>query len=163
MKELRLATGEVVLLDDEDYERVCGSKWWLLTTEAGGRYAYRPARRADGGHTTVLMHRIITGAAPRQQVDHWDNNGLNNQRENLRVCTRSQNNANKKKAKGQSSIYKGVSWNKTKKCWQAFVKKDGKSMFLGYFDLEQEAAMAYDTRAVELFGEFARPNFQGTK
>lgn len=160
MRELRLATGEVALVDDEDYDRVAGSKWWLLTTPAGGRYAYQPATRADGGHTSVLMHRVIMNARPRQQVDHKNGNGLDNQKSNLRVCTISQNNANKKKRPGQSSQFKGVSWNKTRKRWQAFIKKEGRSMFIGYFDDETTAAKAYDAKAIELFGEFARPNFQ---
>jgi hypothetical protein len=158
MKTVLLAKGEEAFVDDEDYEAVRATKWWLLRTKSGKLYAYRPVRKESGQYSTVLMHRIIMGALPRQLVDHEDGNGLNNQRGNLRVCTTSQNNANKAALK-HSSQYKGVSWSKAKKKWQAYIKISGKSKFLGYFVDEAVAAKKYDEAAIATFGEFARPNF----
>jgi hypothetical protein len=83
--------------------------------------------------------------------------GLNNQRWNLREATTSQNHANRKKTRGLSR-YKGVYWQKIGEKWSAAVKYQGLKHYLGLFKDEADAATAYNLKAFELFGEFARFN-----
>ena len=103
------------------------------------------------------MHRLIMGAQPGQLIDHKNRKGLDNQRGNLRFCTRSQNQANAKKRAG-SSRYKGVTWDKHWDKWRAMIGVRSKRFHLGYFDDEDDAGRAYNRAATEYFGEFARPN-----
>lgn len=94
------------------------------------------------------------------QVDHINGDGLDNQRHNLRAATARQNRqAFKKKVRGASSEFRGVSWNVKSKKWRAGIKINGMSKHLGFFATERDAALAYDTGAREYFKEFAAPNF----
>jgi len=98
------------------------------------------------------------------KVDHEDHNGLNCQRYNLRVATNAQNNMNqKKRSDGLSSKFKGVCWHKRYVKFQADIRLNGKSKFLGMFVSELDAALAYDAAAREHFGEFALCNFPPKK
>lgn len=90
--------------------------------------------------------------------DHIDGDGLNNQRLNLRQSTKSQNNMNTNKGQGYSSKYKGVTWDKARKKWKCGIKINGKQIFIGRFIEEDDAALAYNQKASELFGEFSRLN-----
>ena len=67
---------------------------------------------------------------------------------------------NSAKRTGKSSIFKGVVWYKITGKWRATIKIAQKDIHIGYFDTELEAAEAYDEKALELFGEFAKPNFK---
>ena len=113
----------------------------------------------DGKQTSVRMHRVITGAPKSRQVDHINGNGLDNTRINLRLCDASQNQANRGKPINCKSGFKGVSWNKQKRKWIAFIQVLGKHIYLGGFDCKIYAARVYDEKAKEVFGEFARTNF----
>tara|TARA_R110002153_G_scaffold243104_1_gene398385 strand:+ start:62 stop:532 length:471 start_codon:yes stop_codon:yes gene_type:complete len=84
------------------------------------------------------------------QIDHININSLDNRIENLRVLTASQNNRNRNKFKNCSSIYKGVSWHKRDKKWFARINIDGKNKYLGQFDNEEEAHLAYEKEYEEL-------------
>jgi hypothetical protein len=104
------------------------------------------------------MHRQITGAAAGLVVDHIDNDGLNNRRSNLRICTIKQNSRNSR-SPGGASRYKGVSRDKRHKKWRVKIICNGKRISVGYFANEIKAALAYDEHAKELFGEYAYLNF----
>jgi len=108
------------------------------------------------------MHRLIMNAPEGLVVDHIDRNGLNNRKCNLRLCTKAQNVQNSRPRRNRSSKYKGVFWNKLNKKWSASIHKGDKRIYLGGFDDEIEAALAYDRKAAELFGEFAYLNFRTT-
>jgi hypothetical protein len=115
--------------------------------------------RAENGKA-IYMHLEIMSAPDGMEVDHMNGNGLDNRRENLRLCTRAQNRMNSVKRIGKSSTFKGVYWHKNCRKWRASLKLDGKEIHIGYFNTELEAAEAYDEKALELFGEFAKPNFK---
>ena len=106
------------------------------------------------------MHRMILGVTDSSlHVDHRDHNGLNNTRSNIRVGTPRQNSYNQRPKRGGSSQFKGVSLNKARSRWVAFIRIDGRNTQLGYFQDEEDAARAYDEAARKHHGEFAYLNF----
>ena len=105
----------------------------------------------------VFMHRVIAGAERGQKVDHINRDPLDNRRVNLRLCSQHQNLLNKPGNPEALSPYKGVSWHKY--AWVARITLNRKTKWLGYFRSQEEAALAYDEAAREIFGEFALLNF----
>jgi hypothetical protein len=104
--------------------------------------------------SSLRVHRLFFywkyGYLPNL-VDHKDRNKLNNNIENLRELTKSENNANVEKRKnGATSKYKGVSWHKRVRKWEARLKANGKNLFLGYFNNEDDAGQAYNDKIREL-------------
>ena len=158
-REIPLTKGFVALVDDEDFERVNAFKWHFLRGRRGG-YA---ARRGRDSHV-VLMHREILGAPDGVPVDHISGDGLDNRRANLRECSNAENARNQVKHKAWrgrpcTSQYKGVHFNRADQRWVSMIRENGRSRYLGGFLSEIEAALAYDTAAKQVFGEFARFNF----
>jgi hypothetical protein len=149
-QQIVLTKGGIALIDDEDYERVSLHKW---TLDSNG-YAVRKVNRRK-----VLLHRFILDASPGFDVDHSNHNPLDNRRENLRICTRSQNSVNRGPKPGCTSRYKGVCWHRRSERWRAKLCVNGKFLYLGEFVDETKAAMAYDAAAYSVFGEFAYLNF----
>lgn len=154
--------GRFAKVDDADFDRVNQYKWFLQKI---GYVEYAVVDIIeDGKRKYVYMHRLILDKelSGNQRVDHRDGDGLNNQRENLRACTGSQNCINKGKNKNNTSGYKGVilhKGDKRKKKWKAQIKVDRKVIVVGYFLTKEEAAKAYDEAALKYFGEFAKTNF----
>lgn len=157
MKEIPIACGRyVVLVDDEDYEYLSTFKWNQAGKPGRFIYACRSARRSLGERgTTVLMHRVIMNAPSGMMVDHRDGNTLNNQRSNLRVCTRAQNMWNAKPSRNSTSSVKGVGFNRTSGKWIARVSVNGERKQVGTFSDKQSAIDACRIAATELHGEFA--------
>lgn len=149
MKEIPLTRGKVALVDDQDYERVAAYSWCAMPAPGGLWYALT----AHG----ILLHRFLLDAPANKMVDHVDRNGLNCQRYNMRLATNAENQHNAKKRTDNTSGYRGVWANKGK--WIASIKIEGKPCYLGRFNSPEEAARAYDAKARETRGEFARTNF----
>jgi hypothetical protein len=105
------------------------------------------------------MHRQVTNAPKGLVVDHINHNGLDNRRANLRLCTKQQNNCNSRSFRHKTSNYKGVFKEKGSKKFRAYIRFNKKPVHIGMFELEIDAAKAYDKKAKELFGEFAYLNF----
>lgn len=159
MKEIQLSQfgknkGKyVALVDDEDFETL-NQFWWSAKKDGNTFYAARKIM-IDSKWTTQYMHcEIMNGKG----VDHIDGNGCNNQKDNLRFCTTSENCMNQRKCTNKSSIYKGVYFYKPYNKWRAQIRINYKKIFLGYFDSEVDAAKAYNEKAIELFCEFANLN-----
>ena len=108
---------------------------------------------------TIKMHRAILNAPPGMFCDHKNHNPLDNRRCNLRTCTPLQNACNQLPRPGGTSRYKGVFWQKQRRKWVARIKHRGRTFHLGYCNYEADAAIAYDDKAIELFGEVACFNF----
>jgi len=155
--KIPLTQGRFAKVDPEDYIWLSQFRWHCKTN-TNAIYAVRTITIA-GRSKRIYMHRLIMNTPPGLVCDHVNHNGLDNRKANLRNCTISQNNRNARSAKGASSKYKGVSWNKLRQKWAAYIKKDGIQFNLGCFDDEREAAKAYDKKAVQLFGQFASLNF----
>ena len=113
------------------------------------------------GLASRLLHRTIMNCPEGMVVDHQFHDTLDNRKENLRICTVSQNAMNKRKSIG-SSRFKGVSWHKRDKKWKGKIVHNGRRISLGNFSSEEEAARAYDAKALKLFGEFSCLNFPET-
>lgn len=154
MKKIWLNKGKYTLVDNKDYDHL--SQWkWCITN---GGYARRTISK-DGKVVGISMHRLIMDTPDGMETDHINHDKLDNQRQNLRICTKSQNHFNRLKNRVGSSYYRGVSWNKQKKSWETAIKLNKKRIFIGYFKNERYAAMAWDIWAKDLYGKFARLNF----
>lgn len=126
---------------------------WTLATKRG--YVARTAFH-DGKRTMIYMHREIKGFPDGLDVDHEDGNHLNNTDGNLRVATRSQNNANQHKVReGKTSKYRGVCRYPRSGKWLAQIVSKNKNIRIGLYEVEEDAARARDGAALALHGEFA--------
>lgn len=160
-REIELTKGKVAIVDDEDYEWLIKLKWHYnprQNEKTTTGYAVHNITIAPNTQTLVYMHRMILNVPKDVKVDHINGNTLDNKKSNLRVASAQQNNFNRKHHDNVSSRFKGVCWHKRDKIWAAGICRDGKIMFLGYFDDEIQAARAYNKAALKYFGEFAKLN-----
>lgn len=154
MKEIQLSKGEVTVVDDEDFDWL--NQWaWSLSPYG---YAYRSSWDSKRKRTTnVLMHREIMQPSGKMVVDHINGNKLDNRRQNMRICTQAQNVMNQKKRLNNTSGFKGVT--KVGDKWRSQIAVDNEDTYIGMFATPEEAALAYDTEARRIHGEYARLNF----
>lgn len=153
MKEIPLKHG-VALIDDEDYERLKDWRWY---SSSRGRTVYAAGRNEFGGRGRQqkerFMHRVILGLTDRKVlVDHINHDGLDNRKENLRLCTTEENSHNRRKRIKSSSRFKGVYPRGGR--WQVAIRANGLYQYLGTYGSEEEAAEAYLAAATKLHGEF---------
>lgn len=128
------------IVDAEDAERCSTQKWHFSSGYI----------EASGG---IRLHHFITGKEER--TDHINRDWADNRKNNLRQCTQQENLYNRPKNKRKIG-YKGVY--KQKNRWCSKIMHNGIQYYLGLFLTEEEAAMAYNLKAQELFGEFAYLN-----
>lgn len=150
------------MVDDEDYEYLNQFKWYILKDDHTN-YAVR-YEKTNHGYEVISMGREILGVKGKMTVDHRDHNGLNNQRYNLRIGTYAQN-LTHRKPYGKSK-YHGVhvriyeSNNTLSITYRAGIGFNKKTIHLGTYRNEVDAAKAYDEMAEKLYGEFAILNFK---
>lgn len=153
MKEIKLSKqGKhqgryVAIVDDEDFERLNEYNWFYTKGRA--------CRVENRKH--IAMHNEIMNTPIGKEIDHINRNALDNRKVNLRICTRQQNICNEVR-KNKSGL-RGVHFRDRKKPWVAYITVKRKQINLGSFNTEKEAAIVYDKKAKELFGEFATLNF----
>ena len=148
MKTIRTKSGDEYSVDDDDYELLSKYKW-STSHQSGLNYA----------QCRIAMHRLVMDFPKDMIVDHVNGDTQDNRKENLRVCTQTQNMFNRKSHKNSLTGYKGVSWHKVRKKWRVQISINGKPKTKGYFDCLLEAAKEYDRLAIVHFGEYARLNF----
>ena len=151
--------GYIILVDDEDGYLLRQWNWYIHKTKHTFYVRGYPIGNRKGG--LFYMHKIILGNVG--EVDHENGNGLDNRRSNIRIATRSQNNANRYTVQSRSSQSKGVHWESSTGRWRAEITKDGVRYRLGRFNSQEEAAIAYHRKAQELFSEFGHVAFRDTE
>ena len=155
MKTVPLTKGYEARIDDADFNRVRFISWRASVDKNGRVYA-----RGRSCGLDVMMHRLLMDVEdPAVFVDHRDGDGLNNQRHNLRLSSNAQNIRNQRPhADKASSRFKGVYQRPSGK-FRAQIMHAGRKIAIGTFGDEMAAARAYDAKARELHGDFARLNF----
>ncbi len=144
-----------VLLDAEDFAKAMNHKWHVA--KAPHTFYVYTDIVVNGKRKSLGLHRLITDYPSGFSVDHINGNGLDNRKENLRVCTHKENSRN---SRGGSS--KGTYQKKSGR-WAARIMIDGKTKYLGTFDTQEEAINEYNESALRHFGEFARLNVNGAE
>lgn len=155
-----LSRGYEAIIDSEDALLIGGENWCvtgpgLQTGDGGCIYAMRIDTKT-GRRVNLRMHRVILDAPEHLQVDHINGNGLDNRKSNLRLVTPAQNIQNQRKAKDNTSGYKGVSWDKRLSRWRAIISANGKSKYLGSFDHAAAAHQAYVEASKIYHGKYGR-------
>jgi hypothetical protein len=143
------------LIDDEDFNLINQYNWYLHNRTKYVRGRLKGSKQTD---KFVSMHRAIMKVLNNKsvEIDHKNHNKLDNRKENLRICNRSENTSNRT-AYGVSK-YLGVC--KFKDQWKAGIGHNGKNEHIGIFKKEEDAAKAYDKAAKKYHGEFANLNFK---
>ena len=159
MKTIELNNNYTCNIDDEDYNEIKKYHWF---TQHNGHATYAATHITQD--KLMLMHRLILKLKEGEICDHKDHNGLNNQRNNIRQTTSQNNSANQTKTRTYKNLptmskYKGVSWNRNYMKWFSQIGHNHKTLYLGIYTSEIEAAKAYDKKALELYGEHAYTNF----
>jgi len=157
MTEVPLTQGYVALIDDEDAPEVFKYKWHVKIIGRNIYAARNSPYDKDGKRSIIYLHVQLIGTEKKsnQVVDFSDGNGLNYQRSNLRIATKSQDRANSKVyAHKLSGLPKGIVLNDGR--FRAKITIDGKHIYLGTRSTPEAAHELYKTAAVKYFGEFAR-------
>jgi len=165
---------EDYIKDNLRYDPDTGYLWWIKQTV--GRGLNKPAGSiGNRGYVRIHIkdlnnsiskkypaHRLawllFYGTWPKDQIDHINNIKDDNRIINLREATGFENQRNQKPQTGKTSKYKGVHWYKQTCKWRAQIQNKHKNIYLGYYNTEEEAALAYNKAALEYFGEFAKIN-----
>lgn len=154
-KIIPLTKSKTAIVDSEDYARLVSMPWpWRAKYAKGQWYAVTRFNGRDIG-----MHNLLMIAPPDYEIDHKNGNGLDNRRENLRIATHAQNMSNRKHQRNNTSGFRGVHWMTDRQKWRAQIRHNGAHIHIGVFISAEDGARAYDAKAQELFGEFARLNF----
>ncbi len=145
--------------------QVCNSETGrILKPSNNGKDYLQVVLSENGKCKTFKIHRLVAehfiiNPSNKRCVDHIDRNRLNNNVDNLRWASDSENQMNATKNKSNtSSTYKGVSLHKASNKWMAYVQVDRVKKSLGYFEVEREAAIAYNLAAVKFYKQFAKLN-----
>jgi hypothetical protein len=151
------------------YDPETGEWRWLKRSHGGGnaRPGSKAGSRVSRNYLSIYVDNhpyraarlaffYMTGRWPTFGVDHIDGDPSNDRWHNLRDVSQSQNNMNKKRARNNTSGFKGVSWRKDCRKWHAQIRANGHIIHLGSFDTPETAFAEYCRKARELFGEYAR-------
>lgn len=154
MKKIELSQGKFVIVDDDDFEKLSKYKWYYALG-----YARRNIKLPNGKRKVIFMHRVIANTPDDMVCDHINGNTLDNRKCNLRNIPKDKNTWNARKKAPARSKYKGVHYHKRDKDkigkWKARIQVNNRSINLGYFRSEIQAALAYNEAAKKYFGEYA--------
>ncbi len=154
MKIIYATNGGSILVDDVDYEFL--SQWsWQLTNGSVIRSEYD---RITKKSITIRLSFVVAkraGIIHPNFLGHKDQNPANNQRNNLRPATKSQNMMNRGLQSNNTSGYPGVDFNQAKQKWRGRVKKDGRVIWSCLFESAEAAGKKVAEKRIQFFGEFA--------
>jgi len=143
-----LVKGLLFIVDTEDYENLFKDKWYVKKS-GNNYYLFRTYNKK-----TIYLHREIIKAKEGEVVDHANGNSQDNRKSNLRICTMSQNIANSRLRKGNTSGFKGVGFDRSRGKWRAQIMVNYKNHFLGRYNDIEEAKCVYKKAANHYFGEY---------
>ncbi len=159
----RKNSGYSTIIDAADYDLAKDYKWFASPGYGGTMYAAVRLYLPDGTSPTRYLHRMLMGEPEGMVVDHWDRDGLNNCRSNLRIVTRGQNicntRLNARNTTGYRGVFKHISPWTGRIRWQVRIQVDKQTRFIGSYDTPIEAATAYDAAAIRFHGAMASLNF----
>ena len=158
MKTIQLNKDYSAYVDDEDYDKVKNFDWKVRSqTKKGKKYLYvyrNLERELNTKQRSVLLHHYICGRPSEGQTLFFkDGNGLNCQKMNICFVSYSIKSYRFRKNKPSPDSFRGV-----RKYYISRIKYKNKLITLGYFNDERDAAIAYNMKAIELFGENASLN-----
>lgn len=166
MMAIKLTQDKVTIVSDEDYEAVVlRGKWCVVKQQSSGDfYALRNDwyKHNSGKWKTIrvalhkfIAERFLGTVHDGMVVDHINHDTLDNTRDNLRICTFTQGQQNRRKIKQGTSLYKGVTKNSNCSTFRCKITVNKHVIQLGNFLDEIDAARAYNAAAVKYFGEYA--------
>ncbi len=161
MRKIELTQGQFAVIDDDDYDRISSHKWYAKKNNVKCKVVYYAATNITilGKRTTIRMHQFILGSSPNgKEIDHADGNTLNNQKHNLRFCTRTQNLYNAIGSPYSATKHKGITFNNKSNMYRVRISINGKSTHIGCFKKIEDAICVYNNAALKYHGEFARLN-----
>lgn len=158
-KIIKISKGRETIVDADDYEYLNQFKWYVNSKG----YAVRTTRNAERGvglPKVAIMSRVIMKTTNnRVHVDHINGNRLDNRKENLREVNQRQNSWNTQRT-NMANNWRGVYYSKKDNKFCANIVLPGETtLSLGQYDSPAIAAVAYDTMALFLRGDFAHLNF----
>lgn len=154
MKEIPLTQGKVALIDDDMFDRVSYFKW--SADKSGKNYYARTNIGVDGKEKSFKIHQLLLGFPKNCDIDHINGDGLLNTKDNLRLCSHSENCRNSSLKINNVSGFRGVHWHKNNKKWVAQINKNGKRVNLGYFINIEDAVIVFNKASKEIYKEFSR-------
>lgn len=134
---------------DKQHKYLEKHKWWLMSI------GYPATSISNHRSNTTPLHRAIMNPPEGMDVDHINHDLLDNRLKNLRICDRSENNANRIIVTNRTG-FKGV--HKIGNKYTSHIGYKNNNVYLGIYKTPQEAAKEYDNVAIQLFGEFALTN-----
>lgn len=140
-----------VMVDSSDVEELITLGRWVVLRLGGLRTPY-----TVNAHTRLLLHRILLNPCDDQVVDHINHDTLDCRRENLRICTHTENKQNRSgPTRSCKSGVRNVWWDPAQGKWRVVVKANLKRHHIGFFETLEEAGIAAAAARKRLHGEFA--------
>lgn len=154
IRVIPLTRGMLAVVDADDYDWAMQWKWYAKRDKDTGEfYAARETRKKGEPGRLYFLHRQLLGE-PDTDIDHANGVTLDCRRSNLRPCTQSQNGANHRRRKDNSSGYPGVYWCPRDRKWRAEIWFQRKHIHLGMFASKEEAVSARTSAELHFFGAF---------
>lgn len=144
-----------VLYDIEDAKFIHKEHWKIRYESNRWRVVSNNNKTPNHSFARFIWTKNFGDISKDMVVDHINGNSLDNRKQNLRLCSRQENNRNSAPRKNSTSKYKGVSWSTCKSKWTVKIRVNGKSKHIGYFSDEKLAAEAYNKAAKQYYGDFA--------
>lgn len=157
MRKILLQRNIFSIVDDEIFETVKDISWSFQENRKNGHKYVR-----SNNNERIYLHRYIMNNPVGFVVDHINGNTLDNRKENLRVCTNSQNSSNQKIRKNNQYGLKGISFDRRRGKWYARIKSNNVTKYLGSFYSRYDAALAYNKASKLIHKEFGLTNLLST-
>lgn len=158
MKKILLTQGQIALVDDEDFDFINQWKWYYEKKNRNNTgYAIRTVK-INGKRKRLYMHRVLLKAPDGMEVDHKNMNGIDNRKENIRVCTCLENKRHYSVRRDNRTGIKGVSWDKRRQKYRVQISIKGKRLWLGTYNSLSDATTIYNEAARQYYKEFAYLN-----